>query len=426
MAGDARTIFIDGMRVTADHMDHLEQRLQEAIRDLRRVVGFRRIAWGLRVSVQGNTVTVEPGVAFAPNGARRNVDSLAQRNLPEGQPPFRVLLKAVESDRAALRVGDQRTLVLVETRIIVESASAPDPDADSLIIARLETVNNALTALQDPSLFSTSGFHQHSGGFVAGSDGVSYFDGPKVATGVGEKGDKGDKGAKGDRGTQGQKGDKGDPGSPGEAGAPGAAGLKGDKGDKGDTGDAGAQGVKGDRGAKGDKGDAGEPGAPGLKGDKGDPGTGIDLDLTFIRAVPWRQGGTIPFPTGLALLTAPLEISFSGDLLADMQQTSPQVMEIWFQPGTISANTPPLPMNVLHGTVKFGQNTLVWTPRDPATSIRSMLGSGGRVQVRIHCGHIFDRVKKPVSATLNAVTPAVNPVPVPGGVFESWFFVSPS
>ncbi|MCX6627067.1 MAG: hypothetical protein NTW28_05500 [Candidatus Solibacter sp.] len=107
MAGDARTIFIDGMRVTADHMDHLQARLQEAVRDLRRVVGLRRVAWGLHVSLQGNTVTVEPGVAFAPSGVRLNVDSLVQLPLPAGAPPFRVTLKAVETDRASLRVGDQ-------------------------------------------------------------------------------------------------------------------------------------------------------------------------------------------------------------------------------------------------------------------------------------------------------------------------------
>jgi hypothetical protein len=46
--------------------------------------------------------------------------------------------------------------------------------------------------------------------------------------------------------------------------------------------------------------------------------------------------------------------------------------------------------------------------------------------VRIHCGHIFDKQKKPVSAALDAVTGVTNPVPTPGGIFESWFFVSTS
>src|SRR5258706_16469192 len=200
MAAEARTIFIDGMRVTADHMDHLQQRLQDAVHDLRRVVGPRRIAWGLRASVQGNTVALQPGVAFAPSGARLSVDSLLQLNLPAGPPPFRVVLEAAENDRASLRVGDQPTLIVLVTSATIEPANNPEPGPDALAIARLEIISDALTAVQDLSLFAVSGFHQHSGGFVAGPDGLSYFDGPKVASGAGEKGDKGEPGAAGPQG----------------------------------------------------------------------------------------------------------------------------------------------------------------------------------------------------------------------------------
>src|SRR5258708_36612493 len=100
MAGDARTVFISGMRVTSDHMDHLQQRLQEAVRDLRHVVGLKHIAWGLQVAVQGSAITIQPGVAFAPSGIRLSADSLLQVNLPQGTPPFRVVLKGSEKDRA--------------------------------------------------------------------------------------------------------------------------------------------------------------------------------------------------------------------------------------------------------------------------------------------------------------------------------------
>ena len=189
MAGDARTIFIDGMRVTKDHMDHLQASLQEALRDLRHVVGLRRIAWGLHVSLQGTNVTVEPGVAFAPSGVRLNVDSLSQSPLPAGAPPFRVTLKAVEKDRAALRVGDQPTFIQLQTIPVIEPGGAPDPGADALVIARLETVNGALAAVQDLTLFAAPGFHQHSGKFVPGPDGTLYFDGPTLSGESGQKGE---------------------------------------------------------------------------------------------------------------------------------------------------------------------------------------------------------------------------------------------
>ena len=51
MAEDARTIFVDGLRVTADHLQHMQDRLREAVADLRRTVGLGRVAWGLRAEL---------------------------------------------------------------------------------------------------------------------------------------------------------------------------------------------------------------------------------------------------------------------------------------------------------------------------------------------------------------------------------------
>lgn len=44
MADDARTIFVDGLRVTTEHMAHLQDRLREAVFDLRCAVGLGRVA----------------------------------------------------------------------------------------------------------------------------------------------------------------------------------------------------------------------------------------------------------------------------------------------------------------------------------------------------------------------------------------------
>ena len=50
MANDARTQFIDGLRVTSEHLQHLQDRLREAVRDVRTSIGLRKVAWGLRVT----------------------------------------------------------------------------------------------------------------------------------------------------------------------------------------------------------------------------------------------------------------------------------------------------------------------------------------------------------------------------------------
>ena len=115
MANDARTEFIDGLRVTADHLQHLQDRLREAVRDLRLVVGAGKIAWGLHVDAAAGSVTVQPGVGVAPSGIRLNIDVPVNLPLPEAAGPFRVTLHAVEQDRASLRLGDKPTLITLVT-----------------------------------------------------------------------------------------------------------------------------------------------------------------------------------------------------------------------------------------------------------------------------------------------------------------------
>ena len=88
MANDARTEFIDGLRVTADHLQHLQDRLREAVRDLRLVVGAGKIAWGLHVDAAAGSVTVQPGVGVAPSGIRLNIDVPVNLPLPELQVRF--------------------------------------------------------------------------------------------------------------------------------------------------------------------------------------------------------------------------------------------------------------------------------------------------------------------------------------------------
>lgn len=70
MAEDAHIQFVDGLRVNADHLNNLQDRLHDAVVDLRRTVGLGRIAWGLRASITDGSIGVDPGLAFAPSGVR--------------------------------------------------------------------------------------------------------------------------------------------------------------------------------------------------------------------------------------------------------------------------------------------------------------------------------------------------------------------
>src|ERR671918_1848611 len=99
MAEDARTEFLDGLRVTADHLQHLQDRLREAVVDLRRTVGLGKIAWGLRAELVGATIQLAPGCAFAPSGARLSIDTDLILALPDGAAgPLRLVLRGTTSD----------------------------------------------------------------------------------------------------------------------------------------------------------------------------------------------------------------------------------------------------------------------------------------------------------------------------------------
>ncbi|HZF12410.1 MAG TPA: hypothetical protein VFE33_26780, partial [Thermoanaerobaculia bacterium] len=286
MADDARTVFVDGLRVTADHLAHLEDRLHEGILDLRRTIGLGRIAWGLHVEPTTDRVAVAPGVAFSPGGVRMAVDAPLSLVVPDGAGPFRVVLRASNSDRQALRLNDAPTLILLTTQAAVEADDASDPGPDALVVAKVTRGDAGLAATQDDGLFVATGHHTHSGEHRQDAQGRWHYDGPplSITAGTGPKGDpgpagpEGPAGAAGPPGPAGEKGEKGDPGAPGAAGeagpagAAGAQGPSGPAGDKGDPGDPGTPGPAGPQGDKGDPGPAGSNGSKGAKGDKGDPG----------------------------------------------------------------------------------------------------------------------------------------------------------
>jgi hypothetical protein len=159
MANDARTQFIDGLRVTADHLQHLQDRLRDAMRDVRQTIGLGRVAWGLHVTVAADSAIVTPGVAFAPSGIRLNIDTDANLPIPSGAGPWRVTLKATEQDRASLRVGDKPTLIQLITSVAIEPAGDPAPGEDALVVATITGGGTSRKVTQDPGIFAIATCH---------------------------------------------------------------------------------------------------------------------------------------------------------------------------------------------------------------------------------------------------------------------------
>ncbi len=327
MADDARTQFIDGLRVTADHLQHLQDRLRESVLDVRNAIGLGRVAWGLKATLNGTSVDVTPGVAFARSGVRLSVESPLSVAVPDGPDgSLALMLHAVSGDRDTLRFNGVPTIYTLETHADVGPPPAPS-DLDSLVVANITRTNGALALAQDDAMFVAAGAHGHTGTHVQDGDGRWHFDGSAIAaTGTpGPAGPKGDPGDPGPAGAQGPKGDtgdagpagaagpQGDPGPAGPVGAVGPAGLQGPAGPDGPAGPQGVAGPAGPPGATGDvgpagpqgpKGDPGNPGPPGVKGDPGDIGPAGPAGVAGPQGAPGDAGAQGPVgatgPQGVA------------------------------------------------------------------------------------------------------------------------------
>ena len=68
MTTDSQTVFVDGLRVTPQHLMHLQSALQQAVLDVRHTIGTGAVAFGLRLTHEGGTVSLQPGIAFSEAG----------------------------------------------------------------------------------------------------------------------------------------------------------------------------------------------------------------------------------------------------------------------------------------------------------------------------------------------------------------------
>jgi hypothetical protein len=528
MTEDAHSRFIDGQKVTSLHLQHLQDRLREGLADIRSCIGLGKIAWGLRAELSDGTVSVQPGVVFARNGSRLSIDEVAQLDLPDDSDPWQVVLRGENQDVEVLRFNDVATVINLVPQLSIEPVA--DVDADTLIIARIELVDDDAELTQDPEIFVCTGHHNHTGTWRQNALGQWLYDGPAVSSdqpglpgprgeqgpvgppgpqgdqgeqgpvglaglpGVagaqgpqGLKGDKGDPGAQGDTGSQGAPGEAGPLGATGEQGSPGAqgaqglagasgsrgpAGANGERGDvgtrgeqglqgeigppgaqgangdagdpgpigaKGDTGSAGSPGAKGDagsagsRGAKGDQGDPGEPGPQGLAGPRGsrgpagpqgDPGLGFDPDWPVISSINWPHDKVLDMAQALALVKN-LNLVLSTPVSSGTMEMQPQVVQVGFEQGA-AQTVPTVIVQVLKGKTRIDGAKINWNGPQNVDLLSQIFKSSqeenGRLWIRLSCSGVLDEKDRPLSAS-PGVLHGVQSNGVPGGVFESWFYI---
>ncbi len=283
MGMDAKSHFIDGLRVTPQHLNHMQEVLAQGISDLRYALGAGKIAWGLRllVSNDGKIVTLTKGLAISDLGLRLSVEEDVELPIDgssaggDGESgsealEYRVILRATNHDQPLARIGDVQTIVFADTKTDVFPSSIPPIEGD-FVVGTISFINGTYEAAQSHSIFLSPAYHGHTGGYYQNTDGIWRYDGAEIESLSipGPPGPAGEEGAKGEKGEPGESGPKGEPGARGAKGDPGIPGPKGESGEIGDMGVPGPNGVHGASGPKGEQGPSGPKGDPGPAGPKG-------------------------------------------------------------------------------------------------------------------------------------------------------------
>lgn len=136
----------DGLRITTEHMNYLQGSFQSAVQDLRGILGLGTVFEGFDVTVEGNSVTVGPGLAFDQQKNRIVLDQpvTVELNFAADENTKFVCVKYDQIEDG--EVEGRFTLVWDSCAVVLEPA-LPDV-ADNLVpIARVDRVdgNGGLT-----------------------------------------------------------------------------------------------------------------------------------------------------------------------------------------------------------------------------------------------------------------------------------------
>ncbi|WP_049949822.1 hypothetical protein [Sorangium cellulosum] len=464
MSEDAKTLFVDGLRVTPRHLNHLSSTFEQAIHDLRRTLGTGAIAYGMRLTVAGGNLTLGPGVAFSPSALRMAVVNATPLTVPPGAGPFDVLLAVVNADDVSLQVAGQKTLITSTTTVTVVAAPAT-AGPDQLVIGTLTRTDDTLTVDQPASLFIAHGRHDHTGAFVEDAGGLVRYSGVEIAGGgadapgpQGEQGEPGPPGPQGEPGPPGEPGPQGPPGAQGADGAPGMAGPAGPPGTPGATGERGPEGLQGPQGPIGPQGPAGppgpagatgpagEPGVPGQQGVQGPPGPegpqgqagpqgaagppgpqgpqgprgpGLDPDIGAIEVLNWDPSSPLTFDEVLELFKAGIRFIFS--VLLDEAASDPfrdAMVQVSFRP-----LDPLQPMRAIAGIAVIKGTDVIWMVSEETLSrLGEMSKLAGMFSIDLDAGYVRDARGEPVSGSPLRFVGIKSPYP-PGGIFRTWMLL---
>lgn len=141
----------DGLRITTEHMNHLQGSLHSALQDIRAILGLGRVYYGFEVVAEGGqAITVQPGLAFDQQGNRLVCDE--PRTLPvsfaPGEDATFVCIKYDQIEDG--QVEGQFTMVWDSCSVVLRT-TMPEVKDNLIAIARLIKSDGGTFAIVGPT-----------------------------------------------------------------------------------------------------------------------------------------------------------------------------------------------------------------------------------------------------------------------------------
>lgn len=174
-----RVEFLDGMRISREHLEHLQAYLHLAILQMRETVGEGKVAHGLKAEADGGNLKVSPGLAFDGFGRPLALDDA--RTLPVDITAAPVLYAVLVHD---LRYDAffKGFPTVIRDFVKLELRPVAPPYADGAV--RFAELRPAPAGDAAPFLIAQSGGwylppldHGHTGRFFTDAQGRMRFDG---------------------------------------------------------------------------------------------------------------------------------------------------------------------------------------------------------------------------------------------------------
>lgn len=161
----------DGLRVTTEHVTHLQSALQSALRDLRAIVG-PGIYRGLQVGLVNGSAVIQPGLGIDYEGNRVVRDdpvTLPLETIPKGDSRF-VCLKY---DRVENGEVEGRATLVWDSSQAVLVPQAPSPRENLLVLARVYPAEDGHLSIEQATTTPEPQPVDHAPATLALAQGVS-------------------------------------------------------------------------------------------------------------------------------------------------------------------------------------------------------------------------------------------------------------